>query len=79
MARRCWFKGNKRWMNWSWNAQKYQREDKKTLRRRVRRSEDTEDTEEKEEKEEVLIQEDTPEDENGRKKKKIKKTEKNWG
>jgi len=75
MARRCWFKGNKRWMNWSWNAQKYQREDKKALRRtrKVRRTEETE------EKEEVLIQEDTPEDENGRKKKTIKKIEKNWG
>jgi len=72
MARRCRFKGNKRWMKWSWNAQTYQREDKKTLRRRVRRTEDTED---KEDKEEVLIQEDIPEDENGRKKKKIKKTE----
>jgi len=54
-------------MNWSWNAQKYQREDKKALRRtrKVRRTEETE------EKEEVLIQEDTPEDENGRKRKKI--------
>jgi len=62
-------------MNWSWNAQKYQREDKKALRRtrKVRRTEETE------EKEEVLIQEDTPEDENGRKRKKIRKIQKNWG
>ena len=29
MARKCWFKGNKRCTNWSWNTQRNQREDKK--------------------------------------------------
>jgi len=36
MARRRWFKefkGNKRWMNWSWNAQQHKREDEETVKK----------------------------------------------
>jgi len=39
MARKCWFKGNERWMNWNWTAQRYRREEKK----RVGESDETEE------------------------------------
>jgi len=62
MARKCWFKGNEKWMKWNWTAQRYRREKKKS--RWIGRDKREEN---------VLVDEETPEDEKGRKKKTIEK------
>jgi hypothetical protein len=80
MARKwkCWFKGNKRCTNWSWNAQINKREDKNKSRligRDKRKEEETQKKklyDDQDEKEECSHWTDSIEDEKGRKKRRLR-------
>jgi len=70
MARKCWYKYNKRCTNWSWNAQSNQKEDKKKKSRWI------EQDKRREEDEESSDLRDSTDDQKGRRERKIKKI---WG